>query len=48
MGEENLGYLSQDWYYLDHSKMSKNELAKVNLDHPDAFIEHYTVHKSLL
>ncbi|MDD2371521.1 MAG: uridine kinase [Firmicutes bacterium] len=37
MGEENVGYLSQDWYYLDHSNMSEEEIAKENLDHPDAF-----------
>ena len=37
MGKDNVGYLSQDWYYLDHSYMSEEEVSKLNLDHPNAF-----------
>ena len=37
LGKDNVGYLSQDWYYLDKSDMSDEDVAKLNLDHPNAF-----------
>lgn len=37
IGRENIGYLSQDWYYKDLSHMKGAELQEKNLDHPDAF-----------
>lgn len=37
LGKENVGYLSQDWYYRDHSNLTKEELERKNLDHPQAF-----------
>ena len=37
LGNDNVGYLSQDWYYLDKSDMTDEEVAKLNLDHPNAF-----------
>lgn len=37
LGQENVAYLSQDWYYKDRSNMSLKEREKVNLDHPNAF-----------
>jgi uridine kinase len=37
LGEENVAYLSQDWYYNDRSKMTMEEREKENLDHPKAF-----------
>lgn len=37
LGEANVAYLSQDWYYNDRSKMTMEEREKENLDHPKAF-----------
>lgn len=37
IGEDSVGYLSQDWYYKDNINVSDEEMAKVNLDHPNAF-----------
>jgi uridine kinase len=37
LGEENVAYLSQDWYYNDRSKMTMEDREKENLDHPKAF-----------
>ncbi len=37
LGEENVAYLSQDWYYNDRSKMTLEDREKENLDHPKAF-----------
>jgi len=37
IGRENVGYLSQDWYYKDLSHLTEKELKEKNLDHPDAF-----------
>ncbi len=36
-GQENVAYLSQDWYYIDRSHMTLEEREKENLDHPNAF-----------
>ncbi|MBP1763969.1 MAG: uridine kinase [Firmicutes bacterium] len=36
-GQENVAYLSQDWYYMDRSHMTLEEREKENLDHPNAF-----------
>lgn len=37
LGEANVAYLSQDWYYNDRSKMTMEDREKENLDHPKAF-----------
>ena len=37
LGQENVAYLSQDWYYMDHSQLTLEERAKLNMDHPNAF-----------
>lgn len=37
LGEENVVYISQDWYYKDRSHLSPEEREKLNLDHPNAF-----------
>jgi uridine kinase len=37
LGQENVAYLSQDWYYKDHSHLTLGERAKLNMDHPNAF-----------
>lgn len=37
IGRENVGYLSQDWYYRDLTHLTEEELQDKNLDHPDAF-----------
>jgi uridine kinase len=37
LGKENVAYLSQDWYYLDHSHLTPQQRSKLNMDHPNAF-----------
>ncbi len=37
LGQENVAYISQDWYYLDQSHLSLEERKQLNLDHPNAF-----------
>lgn len=37
LGKENVTYLSQDWYYLDHSHIPLEERKLLNMDHPNAF-----------
>jgi uridine kinase len=37
LGPDNVAYLSQDWYYLDRSRLTLEEREKLNLDHPHAF-----------
>lgn len=37
LGEENVVYISQDWYYKDRTHLSLEEREKLNLDHPNAF-----------
>lgn len=37
IGEKNVNYLSQDWYYRDHSHMTLEERKRENMDHPNAF-----------
>jgi len=37
LGQENVAYLSQDWYYKDLAHITPEEREKQNLDHPNAF-----------
>lgn len=37
IGQENVAYLSQDWYYMDHTHLTLEERAKLNMDHPNSF-----------
>jgi len=37
LGNDNVAYISQDWYYLDRSHLTLEEREQLNLDHPDAF-----------
>lgn len=40
LGDENVVYLSQDWYYYDRSGLTVEEREQLNLDHPDSFDNH--------
>ena len=36
IGSENISYICHDYYYKDLSKISKEEIEKVNFDHPNS------------
>lgn len=37
LGNDNVTYLSQDYYYFDRSGLTMEEREQLNLDHPDSF-----------
>jgi len=44
LGLENVSYLSQDWYYADHTHLPFDEREKLNMDHPNAFDSQLLIH----
>ena len=43
IGSENISYICHDYYYKDLSNLSKEEISKVNFDHPNSLDTHLLI-----